>query len=188
MKGVRRARDLFVCFGAKPNKGLSSKSRRDQKLARERQGRSWKKELREGSWRRVTQRGFDNRQQKWPLDRVQEQWGKTSQYESAFLVALWKFREGCTSALVYRCIGNAVSRNHPFCTWVDLSPYCSFVLCSFSPTPSVVFLVAIKKCVIPLMEPLDDLPAKTELFKRRGIITTACIRVSSFFCFFKIFG
>ena len=36
-------------------------------------------------------------------DRVQHQWGKTSQDELAFLVALWKFREGCTSALVYRC-------------------------------------------------------------------------------------
>ena len=33
--------------------------------------------------------------------------------------------------------------------WVNLSPYCSFVLCSFSPAPLVVFLVAIKKCEIP---------------------------------------
>ena len=31
MKGVRQADDIFVCFGAKPNKGLSSRSRRDRK-------------------------------------------------------------------------------------------------------------------------------------------------------------
>ena len=37
MKGVHQAKNLFVCFGAKPNKGLSSKSRRDRKWARERQ-------------------------------------------------------------------------------------------------------------------------------------------------------
>ena len=36
-------------------------------------------------------------------DKVQQQLEETSQDELAFLVALWKFREGCTSALVYRC-------------------------------------------------------------------------------------
>ena len=111
-----------------------------------------------------------------------EQWGKTSQDESAFLVALWKFREGCTLALVCRCTGNAASRGHLSCTWVNPSPYCSFVLCSFSPAPSVVFLVAIKKCVIPLSEPLDESPAKIELLQevdvswgRRGIITVVSV-------------
>ena len=107
----------------------------------------------------------DSRRDQSAWDGVQEQWGKTSQDESAFLMALWKFREGCTSALVYRCTGNAVSRKHPSCTWVNLSPYCSFVLCSFSSTPPVVFLVTIKKCVMPLLEPFDESPAKTELFK-----------------------
>ena len=58
MKRVRQVDNLFVCFGAKPNKGLSSRSRRDRKWARERRSeRSWKKEPREGSWRRVTQKG-----------------------------------------------------------------------------------------------------------------------------------
>ena len=61
MKGVRQADDLFVCFDAKPNKGLSLRSRRDRQWARERQRRSWKKELREGSWRRETQRGSRQR-------------------------------------------------------------------------------------------------------------------------------
>ena len=56
------------------------------------------------------------------------------------------------------------SVNHPSCTWVDPSPYCLFALCYFSPVPSVVFLLATKKCVTPLSEPLDESPAKTELF------------------------
>ena len=103
----------------------------------------------EGTQRRELAKGdaegqstTDCRRDQAAWDRVQEHWGKTSQDESAFLAALWKFREGSTSALVYGYTGNAVSRNHPSCTWVDLSLYCSFVLCSFSPTPSVEFLVA----------------------------------------------
>ena len=107
-----------------------------------------REELEEGTQRRQLAKGDaegqstpDSRRDQSGWDRVQEQWGKTGQDESAFFVALWKFREGCTSALVYRCTENAVSRNHPSCTWVNPSSYCSFVLCSFSPTPSVVFLV-----------------------------------------------
>ena len=116
MKWVRQADDLFVCFGAKQNKSLSSRSRRDRKWTRERWSeRSWKKGTQWRSWRG------------WRRRAVEEQWGKTSQDESAFLVALWKFREGCTLALVYRCTGNAVSQNHPSCTWVNPSPFCSFV-------------------------------------------------------------
>ena len=70
--------------------------------------RSWKKEPRGRSWQRATERGSwestrDSRRDQSAWDRVQQQWGKTSQDELAFLVALWKFREGCTSALVYRC-------------------------------------------------------------------------------------
>ena len=40
-----------------------------------------------------------------------------------------------------------VSQNYPSCTWSW--PKSILFVCSFSPTPSVVFLVAIKKCVIP---------------------------------------
>ena len=50
---VCQADDPFLCFGAKPNKGLSPRSQRDLKWVRERV-RSWGKGTREGSWRRVT--------------------------------------------------------------------------------------------------------------------------------------
>ena len=44
MKGVHEADDLFDCFGAKPNKGLSLRSRRDRKWTRERRSeRNWRK-------------------------------------------------------------------------------------------------------------------------------------------------
>ena len=42
MKGVRQADDLFVCFGAKPNKGLSSRSSTRPEVWEE---RSWKRNL-----------------------------------------------------------------------------------------------------------------------------------------------
>ena len=43
--------------------------------------------------------------------------------------------------------------------------YCSFVL-FFSPTPSIVFLVAVKKCVMPLSGPLvDHRPRRSKWFE-----------------------
>ena len=50
---VCQADDPFVCFGMKPNKGLSPRSRHDWKWVRERET-SWKTEPREVSWQRVT--------------------------------------------------------------------------------------------------------------------------------------
>ena len=122
-EGVHQADDFFVCFGAKPNKGLSSRSSTRPEVDKGTRVRVGKGTQREGSWRRVTQEG-----QSTTVSR-REQWGKTNQNESAFLVALWKFREGCMLALVCRCTGNAVLQNSPS----------SFVL--FLPLPSVVFLV-----------------------------------------------
>ena len=43
-----------------------------------------------------------------------------------------------------------------------VNPSILFV-CSFSPTPLIVFLVAMKKCVIPLSEPLDDHRPRSEM-------------------------
>ena len=66
-EGVRQANDLFVYFGAKTNKGLSSRSRRDRKWARERERRSWKKDPEKAvgdGWRRVA---VDTEQQKKPV-------------------------------------------------------------------------------------------------------------------------
>ena len=56
---------------------------------------------------------------------------------------------------------------------VNLSPYCSFVLCSFSPSPSVVFLVIKKKCEMPRRKPLNDSLAKTELFREVDVTGAA---------------
>ena len=101
MKGVRQAEDLFVCLGAKPDKGFGLEI---SDATESRQGNA-SQELDKGtqrsSWRRVTERG--SWQSTPGSRRVQHQWGKTSQDESEFFVALWKFRERCTSALVYRC-------------------------------------------------------------------------------------
>ena len=38
----------------------------------------------------------------------------------------------------------------------------------FPPTPSIVFLVAMKKCVMPLLEPLDDHQPKSEMVDVTG--------------------
>ena len=69
---VHQVDDFFVCFGAKPNKGLSLRSSMslevgEEKLVQEKPERSWQKEPREGqlakgnpervSWWRETQRG-----------------------------------------------------------------------------------------------------------------------------------
>ena len=89
MQVVHQADDPF-CFGAKPNKGLSPRSRRDRKWVRERE-RSWqrnsqKKEVGEG-WRKWP---VDIGQEKWPVGTRggPDQWGKTGQDGLAFLVAL----------------------------------------------------------------------------------------------------
>ena len=102
---------------------------------------SWTKELRGGCWRRKTQsgRGVDTghlRDLSHERERVQHQWGKTSHDELAFLVALWKFRQWCTSALVYICKGMQLNL-----LALELTQaYCSFVLCSFLPLPWLYFL------------------------------------------------
>ena len=128
--------------------------------------RSSTKELREGSWRRATEKGSwqstpGSRRDQSAWERVQHQWGKTSQDESAFRVALWKFHEGCTSALVYRCTKECrVSQLNLLALEFT---HAHMVRLSFSPTPLIVFLVAMKKCAIPLSEPQDDSPAKIEM-------------------------
>ena len=52
---VHQAEDPFVCFGAEPNKGLSSRSSMKLELGKGTPETSCKKEPREGSWRRETQ-------------------------------------------------------------------------------------------------------------------------------------
>ena len=92
MQVIRQGDDPFVCFGAKPNKGLSPRSRRNRKWIRERET-SWTKELKEGVGEEWREWSVDTGQQKWPVGMTEgpEQWGKTDQDGLAFLVALWKF-------------------------------------------------------------------------------------------------
>ena len=135
MKGVRQADDLFCLFWCE------TKQRPELEISTRLEvgkGMPVREELEKGTQRRFLaksdgegQSTTDSRREQSAWDRVQEQWGKTSQDESAFPVALWKFREGYTSVLVYRCTGNAVSRNHPSCTLSWPKPLlfvCSFVL------------------------------------------------------------
>ena len=91
-------------IGAKPNKGLSLRSRRDRKWVRERDT-SWTKELGEESWRRVTRVASRHRTAETPVGMREgpDQWGKTGQDGLAFLVALQKFRLKSTLVLVYIC-------------------------------------------------------------------------------------
>ena len=52
---------------------------------------------------------------------------------------------------------------------LELTPgsYCSFVL--IPPTPSIVFLIAVKKCAMPLSEPLVDLRPRSEMVRRSDV-------------------
>ena len=63
MKQVRQVDDLLVCFGAKPNKGLSFRSQRHRKWARER----LEKELREAVGEGRRRGAVDTGQQKRPV-------------------------------------------------------------------------------------------------------------------------
>ena len=64
------------------------------------------------------------------------------------------FAKNTLQAIVYEMhekLFKKVLQNYPSCTWCW--PKSILFVCFFSPTLSVVFLVAIKKCVIPLSEP-----------------------------------
>ena len=126
--------------------------------------RSWKKELREGSWRWATERAVGSRH--WTAKEISQheiessssgrRTVKMSQHSSWFVEI---------SLEIHTSVSQQGMQCHNL-TFLHLSwpkPYCSCVLCSFSPTPLIVFLVAIEKCVIPLSEPRDDSPAKIEM-------------------------
>ena len=125
--------------------------------------RSWKKEPRGSDGRRRGAVDSRHRTSERPVawDRVQQQWGKTSQDELAFLVALWKFREGCMSALVYRCTKECrVSQLNVLALELTQPHIVRFFFVLFSHSVDCISC-AVKKCVIPLSEPLDDSLAKT---------------------------
>ena len=171
MKGVRQADDPFICCGTKPDKGFEleisdATGRRQGKASGQRNS-----EKSVGDGQRVRQKSSwqsipDSRRDQSTRERVQSQWGKTSQDESAFLVALWKFRKGCTSAFVYRCTKECrVSQLNLLALELTQAHIVRLFFVLFSPIPLIVFLVAVKKCVILLSEPLDDHRPRLKWFK-----------------------
>ena len=162
---VHQTDDPFVYFGAKPNKGLglkifhetrswggkgrSERSQREEMVKEPRGGQFTKRDAE----RNREQTAEGSSPESTTVSR-RKQWGKTSQDELAFLVALSKFREKYTPSDSLQNAQKAVqkmSQNYPSCSWNW--PKSILFVCSFSPTPSVVFLVAVKKCEIPLSEP-----------------------------------
>ena len=136
-------------------KGLESRSPRDWKWARERESRSWNKEAEkavgDGRQRGTagSRHGTSERPDAW--DRVEQQWGKTSQDEVTFLVALWKFRERCTSALVYRCTKECrVSQLNLLALELTQTLIVRLFFVRFLPLPWLYFLCCKEMCDTPI--------------------------------------
>ena len=91
---------------------------------------------------------------------------KTIRDGLAFLGACKSFAKTSRQRLFTDAQGIQCHWTTLFALWGDPSPYGSFVLLSFSSTPSVVILVALKYCGQPRQKPQDDSLAKTELFQR----------------------
>ena len=63
---IHKTDDPFVCFGAKPNKGLSPQSRRDRKWGREENASG----IRKRDWEKVVGEGWCE----WPVDTGEQKW------------------------------------------------------------------------------------------------------------------
>ena len=149
--GVPLRDDPFVCFGAKPKKGLIPWSSAWPEVGKGTLVGSWKKEPTGGSWRRARQKGSwestpDSRSDQSAWDRVQKRWGKASQDESAFpwLEEISRRMHASVSLQGMQC------HNLTFLHLSWLKPYCSFVLCSFLPLPWLYFLCHEEKCNAPI--------------------------------------
>ena len=144
MKEVRQADDPFVCFGEKPDKGFRLEI---SDTTGSRQGNAREEGVGEGRRRRTV----------------------GSRHRTAEEISRHE-------------IGSSSSKGRPVkmsqhCSWfveISLEIHASVSLqmhkgmqsittLFFPPTPLIVFLVAMKKCAIPLSEPLDDSPAKIEM-------------------------
>ena len=146
---VRQADDCFDCFGAKPDKGFWT---RDLGWPEVRKGtlvREWNK----GTEKRqlTTDRAVDTGQQ-----RDQSEWvspGPVKENRSRWVgipSSVVEFSLESMLALVYICTQEMQCRlNWP-------KHIVRLFVCSFSPGPLIVFLVAVRKCAIPLSEPQVD--------------------------------
>ena len=158
---VREADDFFVCFGANPNRALSSRSPMRPEMGEERQVRdkpervSWQRNPERISWRRETQRGSRERTAEGTSqdELTVQSWQRSAEGGSEEDGQRWvgipsgycrSFAKNTLPAIVYKMyekLYKKVSQNYPSCTW---SWHKSILfVCSFSPIPSVVFLVAV---------------------------------------------
>ena len=113
---------------------------------------SWTKGLEEGSWRRTTDRAVDTGQQRDELawERVQsseeDRSGKVGIPNSFVEVSL----EIHASVSLHMHSGNAECCITPcLALWVNPRHIVRLFVCSFSPTPSIVFLIAIRNVQCP---------------------------------------
>ena len=125
----------------------------------------WQRNPERVSWRRETQRGSRERtaegtsQDDLAIQSGQRSAEGGSDEDGQRWVGIpsgfcGSFAKNTLPAIVYKMhekLYIKVSQNHPSCSWSW--PKSILFVCSFSPTPSVVFLVAVKKCVIPQSEP-----------------------------------
>ena len=168
---ARQSENLFVWFGAKPKqKAWAPDLPRDQKWTRrgrdQRRHRiSWQRKMERGSRQR---RAEETKQEKIEAGQRRESErrllrpddlhrGWVNQRENmlalivTFIIVSRKIHV-CDSLQMHGEI--KVSQNSLSCTWNWLKTI--LFVCSFSPTLSVVFFVAIKKYEIPQWKPLDE--------------------------------
>ena len=71
------------------------------------------------------------------------------------------------SVSLHKHPGNAGCYINPLLVLELTHAYCSFVRLFFFPTPLIVFLIANKKCAIPLSEPPDDHRPRSEIVSKK---------------------
>ena len=172
---VRQADDPFVCFGAKPDKGFwtrdlnatwSRQGNASWELEEGTQRRSWRQETQSGSWQSTPDREETSRHE------VQQQWGKTikmSQHSSWFVEFSLEIHTSISLHMHRECSVTKLPFLH-----LEMTQAILFVCSLFFFSHSLDCIsVAMKKCVIPLSEPLDDHRPRLKWFRRSWCIRGA---------------
>ena len=150
---VRQADDPFVCIGAKPDKGSGLEILTWPKIGRERQSESETKGLRKRELAKGDASGQstpDSRsdQSAWvsPVP-AREDRSRWVGIPSSFVEILLEIHISI-SLHMHKGMQCYIT---PLLHFELTQAFCSFVL--FPPTPLIVFLVAMKKCAMPLSGP-----------------------------------
>ena len=152
---TRQADDPFDYLGAKPDKGFGPEISMWPEVGRERQSGVGQKELREGVGEGWHEWLVDTRQRSeqsaWvspvPVKEDRSRWVGIPSSFVEFSLEIY------ASVSLHIHKGNAMLHNISSCAWINPS---ILLVCSFSPALLIVFLVAMKKCAMPLPEPLVD--------------------------------